>query len=75
MLAEIMMHAFIPALLCAFMAGAIASCLLTLWISAASEERELQRLIENQQRYAEAYRKYTDRYNNTGGCNDDYRNN
>jgi protein-S-isoprenylcysteine O-methyltransferase Ste14 len=61
MLAEIMMNAFIPALLCAFMAGAIASCLLTLWISAASEERDLQRLIKTQERYADAYREYTDR--------------
>ena len=61
MLAEIMLNAFVPALLCAFMAGAIASCLLTLWISAASEERDLQRLIETQERYANAYREYTDR--------------
>jgi hypothetical protein len=67
MLAEIMMHAFVPALLCAFMAGAVASCLLTLWISAASEERDLQRLIETQERYAEAYRKYTGKSHNTGG--------
>lgn len=67
MLAEIMLNAFVPALLCAFMAGAILSCLLTLWISAASEERDLQRLIETQERYADAYRKYTDRFDNTGG--------
>ena len=67
MLAEIMLNAFVPALLCAFMAGAIASCLLTLWISAASEERDLERLIETQERYVDAYRKYTDRCDNTGG--------